>query len=269
MLAVRQASTKTEGSIMLGASGRVNRVLLALAGGSLLALGCGDNGGGGSADSLSRLMDDGDVAAVVPTAAGARPPPMTAPPRFCPNGDCTGSPLAFWMLDDCNPPSTQLARLRVHLGDHPPGVPRGQRRLRGQRRQPGDPPGRDRRHRLRARSARLPVRSRADRGGLDQPRQRQRDAEHLPQAPRRVELVPAGDRRRQADLRAQADQRQERGDFRRHQGEALHPRGRHLRRQAGAALRQRRGRCQRQGQRERSRRARARSWSATTPTDAR
>jgi hypothetical protein len=91
---------------MVGSSRRTNQVLLALAGGSLLALGCGDSGGGGSADSLSRLMDDGDVAAIAPTAAA--PAAMTAPPRFCPNNDCTGSPLAFWMLDDCNPLSTQL-----------------------------------------------------------------------------------------------------------------------------------------------------------------
>jgi hypothetical protein len=83
-------------------------VLLALAGGSLLALGCSDNSGDVSADSLSRLMDDGDVATVAPAAAGA-PAPMTPPPRFCyPSGDCTGSPLAFWMLDDCNPQSAQL-----------------------------------------------------------------------------------------------------------------------------------------------------------------
>jgi hypothetical protein len=75
---------------------------------SVLALGCGDNkGGGASGDALSRLMDDGDVAEVAPalTTATAR---MTVPPRFCPNGDCTGSALAFWNLDDCNPFSTQL-----------------------------------------------------------------------------------------------------------------------------------------------------------------
>jgi hypothetical protein len=82
--------------------------LLALAGGSLLALGCGDNGGDVSADSLSRLMNDGDVAAVAPAAVGG-PAGMTAPQRWCyPSGDCTGSPLAFWTLDDCNPQSTEL-----------------------------------------------------------------------------------------------------------------------------------------------------------------
>ena len=50
------------GESKAGSSGCV----LALAGGSLLVLGCGDNGGDVSADSLSRLMDDGDVAAVAP-----------------------------------------------------------------------------------------------------------------------------------------------------------------------------------------------------------
>jgi hypothetical protein len=79
-------------------------VVLALAGGSLLALGCGDDGGAVSADALSRLMADGDLGTMAPAAP---PPPMTPPPRFCP-GDCSGSPLAFWMLDDCNPSSTQL-----------------------------------------------------------------------------------------------------------------------------------------------------------------
>jgi hypothetical protein len=94
---------------MAGAASRVNRVLLVFAGGSLLVLGCGDNGGGVSADALSRLMDDGDVAAVAPTAAAGAPAGMTAPPRFCSTGDCSGLPLAFWTLDDCNSLSTQLA----------------------------------------------------------------------------------------------------------------------------------------------------------------
>jgi Concanavalin A-like lectin/glucanases superfamily len=81
-------------------------VQIGLAGGSLLGLGCGDSGSG--SDSLSKLMADGDVGAVAAGAAAA-PAAMTAPPRFCPNGDCTGSPLAFWTLDDCNPQSTTLA----------------------------------------------------------------------------------------------------------------------------------------------------------------
>src|SRR5580698_1642164 len=81
-------------------------VFLVLASASLMASGCGDNGGG-SGDALSRLMDDGDVGSVAPGAT-AVPAAMTAPPRSCPNGDCSGSPLAFWMLDDCNTESTQL-----------------------------------------------------------------------------------------------------------------------------------------------------------------
>jgi Concanavalin A-like lectin/glucanases superfamily len=93
---------------MCRGSKAVSGMLLALAGGSLVVLGCGDNGGDVSADSLSRLMDDGDVAAVAPAAAGG-PAAMTAPPRYCyPSGDCSGSPLAFWTLDDCNGLSTQL-----------------------------------------------------------------------------------------------------------------------------------------------------------------
>lgn len=80
-------------------------VLLGLAGGSLLGLGCGDDGNG--SDSLSKLMADGDVGSIAPGATA--PAATTMPPRFCPNGDCTGSPLAFWTLDDCNPQSTTLA----------------------------------------------------------------------------------------------------------------------------------------------------------------
>jgi hypothetical protein len=93
---------------MFGSRRGANGVLLALAGGGLLALGCGDNGGGISADTLSRLMDDGDVAAVAPAAIGGPPAGMPAPPRFCYTGDCSGLPLAFWTLDDCNGLSTQL-----------------------------------------------------------------------------------------------------------------------------------------------------------------
>lgn len=58
--------------------------------------------------TLSALMDDGDVGAVAPGAM-VRPGPMPGPGRFCPNGDCTRAPLAFWKLDDCNPLSTELA----------------------------------------------------------------------------------------------------------------------------------------------------------------
>ena len=83
------------------------RTLLGFVGGSLLMLACGDNGSGVGGTSLSKLMDDGDVGAVAP-AAKPVPPASTVPPRFCPNGDCTGSPLAFWTLDDCNAETTQL-----------------------------------------------------------------------------------------------------------------------------------------------------------------
>ncbi|HVV52322.1 MAG TPA: LamG domain-containing protein [Polyangia bacterium] len=76
-----------------------------MVGGGLLAQGCGDNAAG---DPLARLMDDGDVSAVAPGAMGP-PAAGSAPPRFCPTGDCSGSPLAFWTLDDCNAQTTQLA----------------------------------------------------------------------------------------------------------------------------------------------------------------
>jgi hypothetical protein len=93
---------------MLESRNGTKRLLIALAGGALLALGCGDNGGKAvPSDSTSQLMDDGDAAAMAPGAAGP-PPAMTPPPRFCPGDDCTRAPLAFWRLDDCNTLSTQL-----------------------------------------------------------------------------------------------------------------------------------------------------------------
>jgi hypothetical protein len=91
---------------MLEARRQTRGILMVLAGAGLATIGCGDNAGG-AGDALSRLMEDGDVAAVAPGAMAA-PVATTAPPRFCPNGDCSSSPLAFWMLDDCNASSTQL-----------------------------------------------------------------------------------------------------------------------------------------------------------------
>ncbi|HLK91519.1 MAG TPA: LamG domain-containing protein [Polyangia bacterium] len=89
---------------------------MTLAAGGLLVAACGDNNGAG--DPLARLMDDGDVAAVAP---GAMTPPATTPPppRFCPTGDCSGSPLAFWTLDDCNSATTQLNDSAFSSISHP------------------------------------------------------------------------------------------------------------------------------------------------------
>src|SRR5215469_6669954 len=69
-----------------------------------IAIGCG---GDQAASSTEALMNDGDIAAIAPGLAAA-PAAMTVPQRQCPNGDCSGSPLAFWDLDDCNTLSTQL-----------------------------------------------------------------------------------------------------------------------------------------------------------------
>ncbi len=79
-------------------------VLVLAAGATLLALGCGESTAP-SEGALARLMEDGDVAAL---GLAATPPPVKAPVRSCPNGDCSGAPLAFWNLDDCNSLSTQL-----------------------------------------------------------------------------------------------------------------------------------------------------------------
>jgi hypothetical protein len=78
---------------------------LVIAGG---ALGCDASHDDGVDPALQALMDDGDASALAP---GAMVPPAPTPPpdRFCPNGDCTRAPLAFWRLDDCNMQSTELA----------------------------------------------------------------------------------------------------------------------------------------------------------------
>jgi hypothetical protein len=81
--------------------------MLVLAGGALVAWGCGEGGSVVPADALARLMNDGEVGAVSP-GLSSPPPPMTVPPRFCPNDDCSATPLAFWKFEDCNTLSTQL-----------------------------------------------------------------------------------------------------------------------------------------------------------------
>jgi endoglucanase len=83
---------------------------LVCAGAGLLALGCTTRTevDHGSDSSLATLMIDGDPSAIVPSALN-QPPAPTAPPRFCPNDDCTQVPLAYWSFDDCNTLSTELA----------------------------------------------------------------------------------------------------------------------------------------------------------------
>lgn len=90
-------------------------LVFTLSGAGLFALGC--TGGGAPAptdDEQSQweaLMSDGDPSTIAP--GSMRPGPMPPPPpnaRFCPNNDCTGSPLAQWTFDDCGQtPSTELA----------------------------------------------------------------------------------------------------------------------------------------------------------------
>jgi hypothetical protein len=79
------------------------------------AVGCGDNASPGS--PWSALLDDGDVASVVP--GPPRPAaPLPPPPRSCP-GDCASSPLASWTFDDCNPLSTELGDTAFSSISHP------------------------------------------------------------------------------------------------------------------------------------------------------
>ena len=58
------------------------------------------------------VMSDGDPGRIAPgSTASPGPGPMPAPnQRYCPSGDCRGTPLALWTFDDCGAtPSTQLA----------------------------------------------------------------------------------------------------------------------------------------------------------------
>lgn len=57
------------------------------------------------------VMSDGDPAGIAPGGMSPRPAPMPMPGgRYCPNNDCSGTPLALWTFDDCGAtPSTQLA----------------------------------------------------------------------------------------------------------------------------------------------------------------
>ena len=83
------------------------------------AVGCGLGDDDPSAEkTISALMDDGDPTAIAP-ASMVPPPPVTLPPRFCPSGDCSRDPLAFWKVDDCNPSNTQLSDSAVSTIPHP------------------------------------------------------------------------------------------------------------------------------------------------------
>jgi endoglucanase len=81
-------------------------VLLGIVVGAAGLTGCGLAGDNDAASPWKGLMDDGDVAAIVPGPPGG-PAAPAPPPRFC--TDCTSVPLAFWTFDDCNMESTELA----------------------------------------------------------------------------------------------------------------------------------------------------------------
>jgi hypothetical protein len=82
--------------------------LTGVCGAMLLASGCSTPPSETADDSaIAALMSDGDTSAIVPGGMN-QPPAPTPPPRFCPTGDCSGSPLAYWNLDDCSPLQTEL-----------------------------------------------------------------------------------------------------------------------------------------------------------------
>ena len=87
-------------------------LVLGLSYGGLCAPGCtGDDSPASDGQTQwAALMSDGDPSTIAP--GSMRPGPMPPPPngRFCPNGDCSGSPLAQWTFDDCGQTgSTELA----------------------------------------------------------------------------------------------------------------------------------------------------------------
>lgn len=97
-------------------------LVAALSCAGLCAPGCtGDNAPGDEGQSLESLMADGDPAQIAPGAMRPMPPPPppTSGGRFCPTGDCSGSPLALWTFDDCNASNTGLADTAFTSLPHP------------------------------------------------------------------------------------------------------------------------------------------------------
>ena len=87
----------------------------------LCAPGCtGDDTPADGEASWEALLTDGDPMTIAPASMprpGMMPPP--APGRFCPTGDCSGSPLALWTFDDCGPTVTNLADTAFTSLPHP------------------------------------------------------------------------------------------------------------------------------------------------------
>ena len=97
-------------------------LVFALSCAGLCAPGCtGDNTPGDEGQSWEALMADGDPAQIAPGAMRPMPPPPPPPAggRFCPNNDCSGSPLALWTFDDCNGSRTDLADTAFTSPPHP------------------------------------------------------------------------------------------------------------------------------------------------------
>lgn len=84
--------------------GFVSMALAALCAPACGGAATGEYEDGDYGSSWQALMADGDAESIT----GPMPAPVsTSAPRYC--ADCSGEPLAFWRLDDCNALSTQLA----------------------------------------------------------------------------------------------------------------------------------------------------------------
>ena len=247
---------------------KTGALVVALSCAGLCTPGCtGDNAPGDEGQtSWEALMTDGDPMQIAPGAMRPMPPPPGPPSggRFCPNGDCSGSPLALWTFDDCNASNTGLADTAFTSIPHPAfrsvsaacaaGIAGAAVKLATDEDivySPDQPdyvfdqgltvaawikPDDTARRASRASASKGPARS-------------------------------AGDGRARAGARAQAHQRQDRRCLRGRAGRRpVHARRRHVRRQGRDALRRRRPRSRRRARWARSRRAPGRSSSATTPT---
>ena len=191
------------------------------------AIGCGDDKPADPQAAWEALMGDGDVSGI---ATATTAPPAPPPPRFCQTGDCAREPLAFWTMDDCNTNQTLLLDFAGASIIHPAFRAVSVACVTGASLQGVKLAGKDD-------IVYAPDQPDFifDQGltiaGVDQAEQPERHAEHRAQALRRQQLVHAGDRRPEAELRGPADERQAGRRRRADQGGPHDARRGHVRRQ--------------------------------------
>src|ERR1041385_5105932 len=107
----KHRSTRARGANVMIERSRSKVLVVAFSFAAMGGVGCnGDNARVNDGQtSWEALISDGDPTRIAPGSMRPMPPPAPPPGRFCPSGDCSGSPLALWAFDDCGPSSTTLA----------------------------------------------------------------------------------------------------------------------------------------------------------------